>query len=257
MPLPRFLTQTWKTTRLPAAAAALRSEWARLNPTLTLRLFDDDSARAVLAEVAPQYLGAFDAMPFGVMRADIFRLAVLWRDGGVYADIDMEPLRPLPETLFTRACSLSIEAHLGRRRQHELGYRQPVQIANCILAARAGHPLMGAALTRAFELFEQFPAPERDRIEDITGPRMLTRLLQERAWPDVWIGSQIQLMAPLDYPNIWPVNRHIVARHRTVGSWKAPDAPRRGLLRRWIERNRPVNPFAAPVWRPAAEIWPA
>jgi inositol phosphorylceramide mannosyltransferase catalytic subunit len=210
-----------------------------------------------LAEVAPEHLDAFDVMPFGVMRADVFRLAVLWRDGGIYADIDMEPLRPLPQDLLARPCSLSIEAHLGRMRQRELGYRQPIQIANCILAARPGHPLMHAALTRAFDLFAKSPNPPREHIEDITGPRMLTRLLQERAWPEVWIGSQIQLMAPLDYPNRWPINRHVVTRHRTHGSWKHPDAPRPSWPRRWVERNRLINPFAPPVWRPATEIWNA
>lgn len=255
MPLPRVLSQTWKTARLPPRAEALRADWMRLNPGLEARLYDDAAARALLAEVAPHHLPAYDAMPHGVMRADVFRLAVLWRDGGIYADIDMQPLRPLPDDLFARPCSVSIEAHLTRARQRELGYRRPVQIANCILAARPGHPLMQAALTRAFDLFAAEPDAGRARIEDITGPRMLTRLLQERPWPEVWVGSQIQLMAPLDYPDVWPVNRHIVARHETHGSWKSPDAPRPSLARRWIERNRPVNPLAAPVWRPAAEVW--
>jgi mannosyltransferase OCH1-like enzyme len=194
-------------------------------------------------------------MPFGVMRADVFRLAVLWRDGGVYADIDMAPRRALPDDLFTRPCSLSIEAHLGRTRQRELGYRHPIQIANCILAARAGHPLMRAALDRAFALFAASPGVSRDRIEDVTGPRMLTRLLQDRPCPEVWIGSQIQLMAPLDYPELWPVNRHIVTRHQTHGSWKDGAAPRPALARRWIERNRLVNPLLAPAWRPATEVF--
>ncbi|MCB1404717.1 MAG: hypothetical protein KDK01_00250 [Rhodobacteraceae bacterium] len=255
MSLPRILSQTWKTAGLPLRAEALRAAWARLNPALTLRLYDDAASRAVIAEVSPEHMTAYDAMPFGVMRADVFRLAVLLRDGGIYADIDMQPLRPLPQDLFARPCSVSIEAHLGRQRQRELGYRRGIQIANCILAAEPGHPFLRAALDRAFALFDAAPAVTRDRIEDITGPRMLTRLLQDRVWPDVWVGSQIQLMAPLDYPNVWPVNRHMVARHETHGSWKAADLAPGSLRRRWIERNRPVNPFAAPVWSPAAAVW--
>ena len=255
MSLPRLLSQTWKTAALPPRAAALRAEWVRLNPRLQLRLYDDAACRDLIARRHPDRLPAYDSMPFGVMRADVFRLAVLLRDGGIYADIDMQPLRPLPEDLFARPCSVSVEAHLGRRRQRELGYRRGLQIANCILAAEPAHPFVQAALDRAFALFEQEPVVGRDRVEDITGPRMLTRLLQERPWPDVWVGSQIQLMAPLDYPDVWPLNRHMIARHETHGSWKADAGPRVSLARRWIERNRPVNPFAAPVWRPAAEVW--
>lgn len=257
MPVPHLLSQTWISADLPPRARVLRDRWASLNPDLTLRLYDDAGARAVMAAVRPDALPLYDALPFGVMRADLFRLAVLVRDGGIYADIDMQPLRPLPAELFDRACVLSIEAHLTRRRQHELGYAQPVQIANCILVAEAGHPFLAAALDRALDLVSACPGAGRERIEDLTGPRMLTRLLLERDWPDLWIAPQIQLMAPLDYPDLWPLNRHMIARHETHGSWKAtparvPLATR--LARRWIERNRLVNPLAAPVWRSAADL---
>ncbi len=259
MTLPRILSQTWKTLDLPDRARHLRAEWSRLNPGLELRLFDDAECRTVIAEVAPENLPDYDAMPFGVMRADVFRLAVLLRDGGLYADIDMQPLRPLPDDLFERPCSVSIEAHMGAIRQRELKYSKGIQVANCILASRAGHPFLRAALSRAFALFAATPVIQRTMIEEITGPRMLTRLLQDQPWPDVWVGSQIQLMAPTDYPAVWPVNRHIICRHEAHGSWKEA-TPSMGTLarlwRRWVERNRPVNPFVAPIWRPATQIWP-
>lgn len=256
MTVPPILSQTWKTHDLPPRARALLADWARLNPALDMRLYDDADARAVVAEVAPGHLRAYDALPFGVMRADVFRLAVLLRDGGLYADIDVQPLHPLRAGLFERPCSVSVEAHLGRRRQRELRYAHPVQIANCVLAGRAGHGFFAAGLERAFDLFAQAPTPRRDQIEDITGPRMLTRLLQQGHWPDVWIGGQIELMAPMGCPDLWPFNRHMVARHETHGTWKGSGG-QAGLRRRWIERNRWINPFTAPRWRPAPAFWGA
>lgn len=250
--IPRLLSQTWKTQALPARAQVLLADWARLNPGLTLRLYDDAGARAVVADVASERLALYDALGHGVMRADLFRWAVLLRDGGIYADIDMQALRPLPEALFSTPCLLSEEAHLGRLRQLELGYPRPVQIANCIMAGRAGHPFFRAALETGFALAEAQPSPPRDRIEDLTGPRMVTRLLQGQVWPEVMIAPQIQFMAPLEYPTRGPVGRHIVTRHEAQGSWKGGGAGP-SLWRRWVERNRPVNPFRAPVWRPAAD----
>ncbi|MFY9239655.1 MAG: glycosyltransferase [Roseovarius sp.] len=255
MVVPPILSQTWSTQTLPPRAAALRADWAALNPGLGLRLYDDAACRAVMAEVAPEHLAAYDAVPFGVMRADLFRLAVVLRDGGVYADVDMQPLRALPQDLFERSCSVSVEARLSKQRQRELGYRHPYQIANCIFAARPHHPFLRAALDHAAACIRACPQPTRDQIEDLTGPRMLTRLLQQHDWPDVWIGAQLQLMAPLGLPDAWPVNRHMVTRHETHGTWKR-DADRPVPFRRtWIERNRVVNPFRAPRWWPAPDFW--
>jgi hypothetical protein len=255
MIVPPILSQTWKTQDLPPRAAALRADWAALNPNLSLRLYDDAASRAVMAEVAPEHLPVYDAMPYGVMRADLFRLAVVLRDGGVYADIDMQPLRPLPPDLFLRPCSLSVEARLGGIRQRELGYRCGYQIANCIFAARPGHPFLRAALDHAFACAKACPQPRTDLIEDITGPRMLTRFLQQDNWADVWIGGQIQLMAPLGQPDIWPLNRHVVTRHETHGTWKVAAPTPAALWRKWVERNRPINPFSAPRWMPATAFW--
>lgn len=255
MVVPRILSQTWKTHDLPARAQALRALWAELNPGLEIRHFDDAGARAVLADVMPDRLAVYDALPFGVMRADLFRYAVLLRDGGVYADIDMRPHRPLPDDLFARPCSLPVEAGLTATRQRELGYSRPFQIANCIMIARPGHAFLRKVLDHAFDLIAAEPGAPRARIEDLTGPRMLTRLIQRERSADVWIGSQIQLMAPLHHPDIWPLNRHVVSRHECHGTWKA-QGQNPGLSRRWIERDRFVNPFAAPVWRRADQVFP-
>jgi mannosyltransferase OCH1-like enzyme len=255
MIVPPILSQTWITQTLPPRASALREKWAALNPNLSLRLYDDAASRAVIAEMVPDHLPTYDAMPYGVMRADLFRLAVVLRDGGVYADIDMQPLRPLPPDLFMRPSSMSVEARLGGMRQRELRYRRDYQIANCIFAARSGHPFLQAALEYAFACANACPQPRRDQIEDITGPRMLTRLLQQGDWADVWIGSQIQLMAPLDLPDLWPLNRHIVARHETHGTWKTDTPTPATSRRKWVERNRLVNPFRAPRWVPATDFW--
>lgn len=46
----------------------------------------------------PQHARAFEEMS-GIKRADVLRLAVLYAYGGVYADIDVEALRPMDPLL--------------------------------------------------------------------------------------------------------------------------------------------------------------
>lgn len=240
--IPRLLSQTWKSVDLCGEAARCRDSWLRHNPGLTYRLHDDSASRAVVHDVAPEHIDAYDALPFAVMRADIYRYAVIYRDGGIYADIDMEALKPLPDAFFTPSCLVAQEARLTRRRMRELGYPAPVQIANCIFAARRGYPMFLAAIRRAFALIQAASSISIADVEDLTGPRMLTRLFFEEDWPGMAVAPNVVLMAPLNYPDLWPLNAAMYSRHMTHGTWKGAGGITR-LSRLWIERNRLVNPF--------------
>jgi len=253
MTIPQLLSQTWKSETLPPVADAFRRGWLTYNPQLRYRLYDDAASRAVVADVVPEHLDAYDAMPFPVMRADVFRYAVIYRDGGIYADIDMECMRPLPSALFELSGLVSQEAKLDPAFARELFYPMPFQIANCVLAARPGHEFFKAAVERCFSLFAASPGCDRSHVEDVTGPRMLTRLFFERNWTDLSVAEQILLMAPLHYPNVWPLNRNMVARHHTHGTWKAMTGSI-SLSRKWIERNRSINPFPTRLWHDADQF---
>jgi len=239
--IPKLITQTWRTSALPDEAESFARGWRELNPPMEWRLFDDAACEALVAEVAPEHLDAYRAFPFPVMRADYFRYAAIYRDGGLYADVDMECVRPIAPLLASREAVLSVEATLTRRRQAELGYKRPQQVANCIFAARPRHPLLRAAMDRTVALAMRQPTIGRDDIEDISGPRMLTRLVYEQSWPGVTVLRQICLMPPRHYPDIWPFNVNVHARHHFFGGWKLPG--HKTLARRLIERDRWPNPF--------------
>ena len=250
--IPTLFTQTWTSRTLPPQAARLRETWIARNPDFACRLFDDEACEALVAATFPEHLDAYRALPFPIMRADVFRYAAIFRDGGLYADIDMECLRPVGALLSEADCLLAVEAVLGRRRTRELGYASPFQIANCVFAAVPRHPFFLAAVRRACALAQRHLSPGRADVEDITGPRMLTRLFFEGGWENVSVTPQIALMAPLLYPAVWPLNRSMFARHHTFGTWK--EKRKIPLSRRWIERNRLPNPFPPRLSVPAARL---
>lgn len=251
--IPKRLFQTWRTRTLPEAAERLVRGWREHHPDWEILLHDDDDCREIIGSAAPERLDLWDRLPFGVMKADLYRYAVVWRNGGVYADVDMECLRPIDRLLAGTDCLLATEARLGARRTRELGYAEPFQIANCIFAAAPGHPFLRAALDRAFDLVAARSEIRRDDVEDLTGPRMLTRLYFERSWPAMALARPIALMAPLHYPTFPPFGRNIHTRHLTFGSWK--DASREvSLARRWIERDRFVCPFPSRLVVPVGDV---
>ena len=97
--IPRTIHQTVPYGKPGGRAAALRASWAALNPGWTVRLYTDTHAAAFVAAEFPQYLSAYYALPKPAGRADLFRVLVLLRRGGVYADADAACVRPLDDLL--------------------------------------------------------------------------------------------------------------------------------------------------------------
>lgn len=51
----------------------------------------------VFAAEMPEIIDVYDEFPVTVMRTDLFRLLVLIAEGGIYADTDTEPIKPISE----------------------------------------------------------------------------------------------------------------------------------------------------------------
>lgn len=67
-------------------------KWKKLNPEYEIKLFDDTLCRKMIEENYPQlYVSIFDYLEDGPIKADFWRLCVLYLHGGVYADSDIEP----------------------------------------------------------------------------------------------------------------------------------------------------------------------
>jgi len=238
--IPLILHQTWKTSPPPGGFAAT---WKQFNPDLRLRLYDDQDCRDFVAEEFPQFLTRYDSFPFAIQRADFFRYLIVFRCGGWYADLDMECLRPMQDLLHRGGAVFCVEAHLTPKRQEELGYCHPYQIANCIFASEAGHPFLQG-------LIEEVAARERapilsdpKQVEDVAGPRMLTRFFYRQAAGPILVLPQTYWLPPRWYPNLFPLNQHLYARHHFWGTWKTASGLKPSLRRRWIERDRLPNPF--------------
>ena len=241
MVIPKIIFQTWRDTDIPLALRHFAEGWKTHNPDFEYRFYDDAACLSLIGQSVPEFVDAYLGFPHPVMRADFFRYAALYRHGGVYADIDMECVRPMGGLLDLAPAVLSVETTLTDRRRRELGYGQPIQIANFVMLGKAGHPLFRETMERCVELWRADPCGDVDRIEDITGPRMLTRLLFERPRNDVALLRQVVLAPPRHYPDIWPVNALVHARHHFFGSWKP--GQRKSVARRWIERDIWPNPF--------------
>ncbi len=188
--IPRHIIQFWDASTPPADVAALAASWPRQNPTHHHQLFDDLAARRFLAEHhPPKILRAYHQAIPPAMKADLFRLAYLHTNGGIYADADDRCVAPLDALLPPGKTLVFYREYLGT-------------IGNNFIAAAPGHPVLRAALDHATQSILR---GDQDMLWLSTGPGLITRCLAHAA-ADPHAGTSL-----CQHTTVW--DRRILLRH--------------------------------------------
>ena len=81
-----------------AQSTLAQQSWRAFNPDSRYELFTDASMdpwiRSTFASV-PALVAAWDALPDVIFKTDLFRLLILFAEGGVYSDSDTICTRPI------------------------------------------------------------------------------------------------------------------------------------------------------------------
>lgn len=130
-----------------SAYTALRADqWRLLNPDTTVEVYDDsDCVAFIRATYDPKWVLVWTWLPPGPIRADLFRIMYVYARGGVYVDIDAQPIATLAE-IYAPARA---EQHLYIPSSRHRGLLNPM-----IMMASPRHPTLAAALAVYVRLFE-------------------------------------------------------------------------------------------------------
>lgn len=72
--------------------------WQKLNPEYEVKLYDDEMIKLfLLEEFGELYRDIFDYLKDGPIKADFWRICILFKNGGIYCDIDNIPLVKLSD----------------------------------------------------------------------------------------------------------------------------------------------------------------
>lgn len=144
--IPRRIVHYWQGPPGPALMRA-QQKWAQLHPDFDQHLFDDATATAWLRKsFAPDMAARFEALGHAALRADLFRLCWVLRQGGIFTDLDEYPRIPVTSWLKDARAVLCIERGFGT-------------IANNFIAAQAEHPVCALALDFVCTALDQPDAP--------------------------------------------------------------------------------------------------
>jgi mannosyltransferase OCH1-like enzyme len=219
MRIPRIFHQIWVgPDPFPDEFARYQQTWLDLNPGWELKFWTDENLppREELRRSE-----AADRLRIPVERADILRLEVLWRDGGVHVDTDFECCRPI-EPLIENA-------------EFFIGVRKPGRLNGALMGSVPNHPLLKRCLA------EIEPQDSYGRYaKEATGPQFLDRLLLDQ--PGV-------VFVPPEhfYPRNPEQLDHAYAIHHKARTWKDADSMRRLLAK--AEQRLLEEQEAARTWR--------
>lgn len=172
MAIPRIIHQTWKSVDVPQPFAGFQAAWRALHPSFEYRLWTDaDNDRFVSAEF-PELYELYRSFPREIYRADLARCLYLKRFGGVYVDLDIEPLRPVDPLLSNGdTCILGAEPE-SHARMH---FGKSVMACNAVMASVPGHPFWDHLLE---EIRRRAARRSREPVS-VTGPVALDAAYNE------------------------------------------------------------------------------
>ena len=198
--IPRIFHQVWVgPDPMPQEYRDYQETWRRHHPDWEMRLWTEDSLPTDLVRKE-----AYERLRKPAERADIIRLEVLLRFGGVYVDTDFECLRsivPLLDGVEFFTASI-----------------KPGRVSNTLIGAKPGHPVLEQAVR------EVRPVTEYGLDKAGTGPLFFNKLIRQH--PEVTI-----FPAEYFYPATPGQREHAYAIHHFARSWQDPEELRRALLK--------------------------
>ena len=234
MPIPARLIQTHRSEEL---AAASRDTWLAHNAGFEYCFHDDAACRNLIATRCPDLLATYDRLPLPVQKADMFRYAAIYLDGGIYADTDTRCCAGFDSYVSRELGGLvaGIEMSAPEYREIEAylpAYPVPHQLAQWTFAASAQHAALAVMLRRIVwhvglltdAQLAEWSKSMRFTLQ-LTGPVMFTQVCNE-----FLSGTREGALAVL--PRLawgsWPFEHErpelagqIKVRHLFEGSWKS------------------------------------
>jgi hypothetical protein len=172
MPIPKILYQTWKSTDLPEKFQKNHETWLALTPEeegWTHLILTDEDLRDLVKQHFPQFLEAYDGFTKNIERVDFARYVMMYL-GGVYADLDTYPARPLDIFINQNRIILGREP-LEHARDI---YSREVVICNAFMMSPAGDKFWVELMNYIIANYEHYYRPV-----DNTGPMAITYFMEK------------------------------------------------------------------------------
>ena len=99
--IPKIIHQSYKSlSTLPKEWADTPARWKELHPNYEYKFWSDDGNRNLIQQYYPWFLETYDNYPAPIQRADAARYFAVLHYGGIYADMDILPIRNVDSLIW-------------------------------------------------------------------------------------------------------------------------------------------------------------
>lgn len=159
--IPKIIHQIWLGKPMPENYKILQKSWSHYHPDWEYRLWTEQE----IDEFGLQNRALFDqALNYGE-KADIARLEILYRMGGLYVDMDFECIKPFD--VFHHCCDFYA------------GFETEDMICNALIGAAPGHPILKRCVEQLCNQTSQYERTDWRSTLDRTGPNFFGKCIAE------------------------------------------------------------------------------
>lgn len=153
--IPLTLWQTAKSKSDIIPFSRYINSWRINNPTVDIRFMDDTMCKNFIRDnFSDEVFFVYNSLPLGIMKADMWRVAIIYIYGGIYADIDT-------------VCHSSIDTILHKDIIVCKEFDNLNNIANYFFAATPKHPVLKRTLDLMLEHFNNaFVSNSQTHVQD-------------------------------------------------------------------------------------------
>ena len=141
-------------------------KWIQLNPRIKMYWFDDKDCQRFMSTQGKRVFDAYMALQPGAYKADLFRLCILYQQGGVYVDAEAIPYVSIREMMKDTESNFISVLDSGSEGIH-----------NGLIISSPRHPFLKAGIERILEIVEA--RSYEDGTLSITGPVCLARAINK------------------------------------------------------------------------------
>lgn len=166
MAIPKVIYQTFKTQKLPFINR-LSVKWLKFrNKDYRYEFYDDQRIVDFLKKAyEPEILEAYNRLNIGAAKADFFRYAILYKEGGVYLDMDAYMLGKLDDLIQANDAAI-----ISRE-------KFPNIYVQWALIFEAGHPFLKKTIELIVSNIRENAYPHS--VHGMTGPTAYSQALLE------------------------------------------------------------------------------
>ncbi len=111
--IPKTIYLSYKTKDIPDYVI---EKWNEIYPDYEVKLYDNnDCIEFLKKEYNDEYVEIFNYIKDGPIKADFWRVCILYKYGGIYSDIDIEPLVNIEKIMFPDTTFITCLSAAGKK----------------------------------------------------------------------------------------------------------------------------------------------